>query len=26
WGCHEGQGYLIAQPMLPEQLEDWLRR
>ncbi|MGV8333909.1 EAL domain-containing protein, partial [Pseudomonas aeruginosa] len=26
WGCHEGQGYLIAQPMLPEQLEDWMRR
>lgn len=23
-GCHEGQGYLYAQPMPPSQLEEWL--
>lgn len=23
-GCEEGQGYFIARPMPPEQLEDWL--
>lgn len=26
WGCREGQGYLIARPMLADQLEDWLQR
>lgn len=24
WGCHEGQGYYIARPMLPGVLTDWL--
>ncbi|GGC89398.1 sensor domain-containing phosphodiesterase [Halopseudomonas salina] len=24
WGCHEGQGYHIARPMLPGMLRDWL--
>lgn len=24
WGCHEGQGYHIARPMLPDMLIDWL--
>ncbi len=24
WGCHEGQGYHIARPMLPGMLADWL--
>jgi diguanylate cyclase (GGDEF)-like protein len=24
-GCHEGQGYLIARPMEPAQLEAWLK-
>jgi EAL domain-containing protein (putative c-di-GMP-specific phosphodiesterase class I) len=23
-GCHEGQGYLFARPMLAEQLERWM--
>ncbi|MEH6564344.1 MAG: GGDEF and EAL domain-containing protein [Halopseudomonas sp.] len=26
WGCHEGQGYHIARPMLPEMLASWLSR
>lgn len=26
WGCHEGQGYHIARPMLPDMLADWLAR
>ncbi|RRV04181.1 GGDEF and EAL domain-containing protein [Pseudomonas sp. v388] len=24
WGCHEGQGYLIARPMEADALLDWL--
>lgn len=24
WGCHEGQGYLIARPMEVDALETWL--
>jgi EAL domain-containing protein (putative c-di-GMP-specific phosphodiesterase class I) len=24
WGCHEGQGYHLARPMLPDMLIDWL--
>ena len=23
-GCHEGQGYLYAKPMVPQQLKEWL--
>lgn len=23
-GCHEGQGYLYAKPLLPEQFVDWV--
>ncbi len=26
WGCHEGQGYHIARPMLPDMLTDWLAK
>ncbi|MGH1451246.1 MAG: sensor domain-containing phosphodiesterase [Pseudomonadaceae bacterium] len=26
WGCHAGQGYHIARPMLPDMLADWLAR
>lgn len=25
WGCNEAQGHLIAKPMSPEKLEDWLK-
>jgi EAL domain-containing protein (putative c-di-GMP-specific phosphodiesterase class I) len=24
-GCHEGQGYLYAKPMVPQQLKEWLQ-
>ena len=23
-GCHEGQGYLYAKPLLPEQFVEWV--
>lgn len=25
-GCHEGQGYLYAKPLLPEQFVDWVAK
>lgn len=26
WGCDEGQGYLMAKPMPPDALVEWLRQ
>jgi EAL domain-containing protein (putative c-di-GMP-specific phosphodiesterase class I) len=26
WGCSQAQGYLIARPMSPAALEDWIEQ